>query len=116
MRTKTFALLTILSICNVNADPIVQDKALIEKAYLLGKTPLEFVLDNLHNRINKILSKRNRHYLDTWSLNRLLEQLGEVIKYAEENEGIDEETREEIDAAVETAEAILNPVFDDGRV
>ena len=116
MRTRIFALLTVLSICN-NVDAYFQDKTLLALALEEGKTYLEVVLDDLDDRIEKIQAKQNPQFNEIWLLGYRRGQLTEAIKHAEENEGINEDTQEEIDAVIEKFDLILYPHVEiDGRV
>ena len=113
MRTRIFALLTILSI-GTNVEAYFQDKALRALARAEGKTYLEILIDDLDYRIKEIQADRHHPYRDIFILGNRLRQLREAKKEAEKNEGIDEATQEKIDTIIETTNWIFADI--DGRV
>ncbi len=114
MRTGIVTLSVLLSFCNVSAGNYFQGQ---DKETLLGKTRLEIVLDGTQNFVKQMRKKRTFKYNETIVLKYFMKQLDAAVENAEENEGIDEETQEEIDALKDDVSWILAPPsYIDGRV
>ena len=106
MRKRMFALMMMLSVCNVTA--YLQD-GLIKKLLDNDKSPIAVAVLKVEDRIEKIQSKAYVEYLDRWMLIHRIAKLEQLLSESEENGvSISEEMEEAIDAVIEEARELLN--------